>query len=145
MNKPRGRPFEQGNSFGRGRPKGSRNKEKSPGQRIFEQYAEPLVRKCIAQALQGDRSAMRLCMERISPAQREASIRMSLPKIETAKDVHRAAEKVTEAIRRGEITPTDGETIMRILESRSRVIERVDFESRLERLEREPERPDEGV
>jgi hypothetical protein len=28
MDKPRGRPFEPGNEFGRGRPKGSRNRPK---------------------------------------------------------------------------------------------------------------------
>ena len=74
-------------------------------------------------------------MERISPARREAYIRISLPSIKTVQDLDQAAEKVTQALRRGEITPSDGATMMNILESRSRVIERVEFESRLEKLE----------
>ena len=136
MNKPRGQPFPPGNTLGLGRPKGSRNKTK-PGQDLFllDEYAPHLVRKCIAEAMQGDRSAMRLCMERISPARRGACIRMNLPPIKTAEDVNKAAEKVTQAIRRGDLTPTEGGIMMNILESRSRVIERVQLESRLEKLE----------
>ena len=123
MNRLRGRPFEPGNTAGPGRPKGSRNKTKSPGQQLFDDYAEPVTRKCIFLALQGDRNAMRLSIERISPARRDAYIRLSLPKIETAQDVDRAAEQVTQAIKRGKITPEQGATMMNILAMRSRVIE----------------------
>ena len=66
------------------------------------------MRKCIALAMQGHLSAMRLCMERISPARRSACITMSLPPIRTAGDVDKAAEKVTQALRRGELTPAEG-------------------------------------
>jgi hypothetical protein len=86
--------------------------------------------------MQGDRNAMRICMERIIPARADACIRMSLPPIQTARDVNKAAEKVTQAIRRGKITPAEGGKVMNILESRSRIIEKADFESRLEKLEK---------
>jgi hypothetical protein len=49
--------------------------------------------------------------------------------------VDKAAENVTQAIRRGNLTPAEGSIMMNILESRSRVIERVQLESRLENLE----------
>src|SRR2546423_15653328 len=101
MSKVRGRPFEPGNTLGRGRPKGSRNHAKSPGEDLLEEYAPHLVRKCIALAMQGDRSAMRICMERISPARQDACIRMSLPPIRKAEDVNKAVEEVTRGIRRG--------------------------------------------
>jgi hypothetical protein len=39
-----------------------------------------------------------------------------------------AAEKVTQGIVRGKITPTDGEKVMNVLEIRSRFIEKGDFE-----------------
>jgi hypothetical protein len=74
-------------------------------------------------------------MERISPARRGAIVTMSLPLIRTAGDVDKAAENVTQAIRRGNLTPAEGGIMMNILESRSRVIERVQTESRLEKLE----------
>lgn len=133
--KVRGRPFEPGNKLGQGRPKGSRNQSKSPGQELLDEYAPHLIRKCIAEAMQGSASAMRICMERISPARRGASVPMDLPTIQTAADVDKAAEKVTQAIRRGKITPAEGAIMINILEGRSRVIERVQLEKRIETME----------
>jgi hypothetical protein len=136
MDKPRGRPFEPGNTLGRGRPKGSRNHEKSQEQRILDEFAPHVIRKCVALALKGDRTAMRLCMDRISAPRRDALIKMKFSPIRKAGDIDQAAEKVTAAIRHGELTPSEGETLMNILESRLRVIERADLEPRLEKLER---------
>jgi DNA replicative helicase MCM subunit Mcm2 (Cdc46/Mcm family) len=80
---------------------------------------------------------MRLCMDRISPACRDAYIRMSLPPMRTAQDIDKAAEKVTQAIRRGAVTPADGETMMNIFEMRSRIIETAQLENRIEKLEQD--------
>jgi hypothetical protein len=121
--------------MGKGRPKGSRNKPKAPVQALLDEYAIPLTGKCISLAMQGDRSALRMCMERVSPPRLGASIRMSLPAIKTTGDIDNAAEKVTQAVRRGNITPAEGGIMMNLLESRSRVIERAQTESRLEQLE----------
>ena len=49
--------------------------------------------------------------------------------------MEKAADKVTQAIRRGKITPLEAGKMMSILESRSRILENVQFESRLEKLE----------
>jgi len=144
MDKPRGRPFQPGNKYGRGRPKQSRNKEKSEEQRILAEYAPHLTRKCIALAMKGDRTALRLCMDRISVPRRDSYIQMNLPPIKSARDIDRAAEKVTEAIRRGALTPSEAETMMKLLEARSRVIERADLEQRLENLERAVSDTDNG-
>jgi len=130
----RGRPFEPGNKLGQGRPKGSRNKTKQ-GQDLWDEYRPHLIGKCITEAMQGVPSAMRLCMERSSPARRGACIRINLPAIKTAADVEKAAEKVMQATRRGLLTPGEGYTWMNILESRSRVIEKVQWESRIESME----------
>jgi len=63
----RGRPFEAGNKFGRGRPRGSRNKTTVLAQELLESHAEPVVRKALMMAIQGDTAAMKLCMDRILP------------------------------------------------------------------------------
>jgi hypothetical protein len=78
------------------------------------------MRKCVGLAMQGDPSAMRICMARISPARLDAFIRMSLPPIKKAGDLDEAAEKVTQALGRGKITPTEGGKVMSILVGRSR-------------------------
>jgi len=150
MDKPRGRPFQPGNKFGRGRPKGSQNKAKSEDQRILAEFAPHVIRKCISLAIKGDRTALRLCMERISVPRRGSPIQMNLPSTRTARDIDRAAEMVTEGVRRGTLTLSEAETMMKLLEARSRVTERADFEQRLENLERavrdtdNGERSDEG-
>jgi len=137
MSEPRGRPFAVGNSLGRGRPKGSRNKPNSPGQDLLDTWAEALTRKCISMAGQGNVVALRLCMERISPARRDDSIRISLPKIRKPQDIDKAADKVTQAVARGKITPASGEKVMNILDIRSGFFEPVDAELRLAKLEDE--------
>jgi hypothetical protein len=131
MDKPRGRPFPPGNVFGRGRPKGSRNREKSPIQHLLDEFAPHIMRKCMAQAMEGSASAMRLCVERIFPSRRGALIQLNLPPIRTVEDVGRAAEKVTQAIRRGKLTPAEGNEMMNHLEGRSRIIEGAKFETQL--------------
>jgi hypothetical protein len=135
VKKPRGRPFEPGNTFGQGRPPGSRNRETAPEKQIFQEYKPHLVRKLIARALEGDVPALRICMDRIMPAPRDACVPIKLPKIKSAGDVATAAEKVTRNIGKGVLSPAEGETIMNILESQSRVIESAGTEKRVETLE----------
>lgn len=137
MSRPRGRPFEPGNKFGRGRPKGSRNRSKAPGQALLEQHEEAVARKCILRALEGDVRALRLCMERISPARRDSYVRMNLPSIATLGDVEQANEKVVKAVGAGKITPTQGQIVSGILDSRRRVIETVELQQRIEKLEQD--------
>ncbi len=140
MKNERGKPFAPGNRIGRGRPKGSPNKAKppdNPGTALLEESREALIRKCIAMAKQGDLAAMRICLDQVSPARRRQCVSIDLPrKMRTAEDVNQAADRVTQAIRRGNITPAEGYTMMKVLESRSRVMANVDLEKRLEKLEK---------
>jgi hypothetical protein len=85
--------------------------------------------------LQGDPTAMRICMACIGPARFEPVIRMSMPTIKTAGDVDKAAEKVTQALGRGKITPTEGGKVMNILASRSKIIETAQLDGRVAKLE----------
>jgi len=135
MNKPRGRPFEPGNSFGRGRPRGSRNKATLEAERLLEQYSAPLVRKCITQALQGDAQAMRLCMDRLVPVRRDRPVRMKLPKVATAADVLQAQQAVVRAVSSGDIAPPAAESVMRVLDDVRRGIETHELETRIDQLE----------
>lgn len=135
MKPPPGRPFAPGNQFGQGRPKGSRNKGQSAEQELLEQHAVNITKRCIAEALKGEKTALRLCMERLLPARRANYIRMSLPAIDTLQDLERAAEKVLQGIGRGKMRLEEGEPLMRMLESRSRLIATAELEQRLEKLE----------
>lgn len=88
-------------------------------------------------AMEGNPQALRICMERIFPAPHDAAVRISLPRIKLAGDVVNAAEKVTQGIGNGAISPSEGEKMMNALESHSRIIDNAITESRLEKLEQD--------
>jgi hypothetical protein len=135
MSEPRGRPFAAGNTVGRGRPKGSLNKSVAPAWDLLIKYQTHLMTRAIDNAMKGDKSAMRLCLERIIPARPDPSIRLSLSKIKTVRDLTRGGEVLMKAIGRGEITPTDGERMMNIFQGQCRIVREGDWEDRLVRQE----------
>jgi hypothetical protein len=134
MTKARGRPFSGGNHFGRGRPKGSKNLQRV-WMELLEGHGEALMKKCMLDALQGDKLSMRLCIERLLAPRREGSVQLALPRMKTLADVDLAHERVLRAIQSGSITPAEGETVTNVLESRRKVIETVDLQTRVEKLE----------
>jgi len=135
MSELRGRPFQPGNTFGRGRPKGSRNQTTKKMKELLEKYSESILQKCMSMALKGDRVALKLCVERLFPARPDGYIQMPLPRTQTLQDVADGNQLVLQAIARGRITPADGEALSRILEDRRRVLESVEWEARIEALE----------
>jgi len=137
MNKPRGRPFQPGNTYGRGRPKGSRNRSKTPGQDLLDKYEPQLFAKCISLAMQGEIRALLKCLDGLSPRQRGARIRVPLLPIRTSQDVDLSAETIMQAVSRGKLTPSEGQALMQILESRAQILRDVDLLQRVERMEQE--------
>ena len=127
----RGRPFEPGNRAGRGRPKGSRNKMNQLLQEILDQNSEMILRKCILLAMRGERLPLRLVFERILLARRDCPVQLDLPPTKDMAGVDAAHQVVLQAIAAGQITPSEGETLSRILEGRRRMIELSKFESRI--------------
>jgi hypothetical protein len=105
-------------------------------QDLLDGHGEALMKKCMLDALQGDKPSMRLCMERLVAPRRDGSVQLSLPRIKTLADVDLAHERVLRAIQSGSITPAEGETVTNVLESRRKVIETVDLQTRVEKLEK---------
>jgi hypothetical protein len=127
--------FQPGNKFGRGRPKGSRNKSTSAAQRLLEENGEPIMRQCIVSALRGDKSARRLCMERLVPVRREPLVKLKLRTITTATDVADAINEVLHAIGRGKLAPAEGQDIVSIVGERRKAIDTEEHEARLQAVE----------
>jgi hypothetical protein len=136
MNGSRGRPFEPGNKMGRGRPKGSRNKRTAKAQEILDQYSEPLMKKCVAKALEGDVRALSLCLERILPSPREPGVRLKIPKLTKIEDIDVALEKVVDAIANGHMSPSEGEKFHALLQNHRGNIESRAFGARITELEK---------
>jgi len=130
----RGRPFAMGRSGNpAGRRPGSRNKATLAAAALLAGEAEELTRKAVEMALDGDPTAMRLCMERVLPPCRERTVNFSLPAIggtrigeasgPSAPDVARAMDAVTAALAQGEITPGEAEKIAGVVDTFVRAIE----------------------
>ena len=131
----RGRPFQPGNKYGRGRPRGSRNKVARVCQNTLDSHAESLTKKCLVLAFQGNPTAMRLCMERLMPARRQRTLTFKLQPLKTIGDVAAASEAVVSGVARGQLTPAEGQAFSGMLEDRRRVIETQDQEPRIRALE----------
>jgi hypothetical protein len=134
--KQRGRPFRKGQSGNpAGKPKGTRHRATMAVQALLEGEAEALTRKCIELAKEGDNTALRLCMERLAPAAKSRPIQLSMPAIETAADILRAHAATIRAMAEGEITPDEASVIAGVLEAKRKVIETVQLEERVAKLE----------
>jgi hypothetical protein len=123
--------------MGRGRPQGSRNKKSSAVDGLLAEHADSIVRKCMVMALQGDRTGMRLCMERLSAPLREPHVRLKTRTAQTVEDVKQVLASTIAAVAGGRITPSQGELITRILEVHRRGIESADLKARRAKLETE--------
>ena len=132
--------FKPGNTFGKGRPAGSRNKATIALQTILEGEGEELTRTAVEMALNGSEAAMRLCMERLLPVKRDRTVRFKVPSIEDASGVDEAIGTTLQAVANGNLTPSEGEMISRLLEARRRSIETVELEVRLRMIEENYER-----
>jgi hypothetical protein len=97
--------------------------------------AEGLTRKAVQMALDGDMTALRLCLERISPPRKDAPITVALPKVETARDAAAAAGAVVEALASGELTPAKATPVMALVDAFRRTLETAELEARVAAFE----------
>jgi hypothetical protein len=130
----RGRPFEAGNKFGKGRASGSRNK-RSVFQEALDNDGMQIIRAIKRLALKSDPTAMRLCMERLLPISKAWNSCFPLPSAETAESLTQAISAVMSAVAEGHLSAQEGESMAKIIESQRRSIETVDFDARLKVLE----------
>ena len=88
--------FTSGNS---GRPKDVRNKRTLAIESLLEGQAEALTLTAIStKALDGDSMALKLCMERITPAPKDNPVSFALPQMNNALDASQAAGSVLTAV-----------------------------------------------
>lgn len=118
-----------------GKPRGARHKATRAVEALLEGEAEALTAKAVEKAMEGDTTALRLCLERIAPARKDAPVQFDLPRMETAEDAAGAAQAVLSAVSGGDITPLEGASVMGLIETFRRTLELTDIEARLKRLE----------
>lgn len=118
-----------------GRPPGARHKATRAALALLEGEAEGLTRKAVEIALEGDTTALRLCLERIVPAKKDAPVTFDLPPMQSAADAAKAAGAVLDAVALGDLTPIEGAHVMALVETYRRTLETTELEARVAALE----------
>ena len=129
----RGRPFAIGNP---GRPAGSLNKTTIAVQSLLDGEAEALTRKAVELALSGNIAALKLCLERICPPQRERPLAVELPIIGSAAELPHLTSAILAAVGRGELESTQASALAALAATHGKVLELSELEKRIAALER---------
>ena len=97
----RGRPFELGNKFGKGRPLGSHNKINDAARKLLDEHGVALIRRCIAAAHRGDMKALHILIDRLLP-RKLPTPRLKLSSgFETSQHIGKAYNEIMHAIANG--------------------------------------------
>lgn len=128
-----GGKFRPGNP---GKPRGARHKATLAALELLDGEAEALSRKAVELALEGDTTALRLCLERIAPPRKDGPIAFPLPRIATAADAAQAMAEIIGAVSAGALTPAEGSAVAGLVEGFRKTLETEDLARRLEALEK---------
>jgi Family of unknown function (DUF5681) len=132
---PKGR-FVKGQSGNpNGRPVGARNKATETAELLLDGETEALTRMAIELALDGNPTALKLCLERIIPPRRDRAVNLGLAPVRGAADLGSTMAAITNAAGQGAITPGEAAEVARVVEIFLRAVETSDFERRLKQLE----------
>jgi hypothetical protein len=132
----RGKPFQLGNTLGKGRPPGTRNKRTifqetlgSHGVEIINQV------KLLALRPNPDIRALRLCVERLVPIPKPPNSRFRLPPMRAPADLLKAFSALERAVASGQTSAQDGLAVAEIIERHRRAYETGEIDQRLRALE----------
>lgn len=118
-----------------GKPKGTRHKATRAALAILEGEAEALTRRAVELALDGDRTALRLVLERVLPPRRDAPVVVHLPIMKSAADASLTSAAVLEAAAAGELTLAEATAFMALVEAARRAFEASETSARRAALE----------
>ncbi len=128
--------FQKGQSGNpKGKEKGTKNRATIIAEKLFEGELHNICRKLIEEALNGNMQAIKLVLDRVLPPKRDRAIDIKLPKLETPEDAVKAISTIVDALGRGNITPTEGEAISRVVDAFVKSIETYDIQKRISLLE----------
>ena len=132
-----GGQFQKGQSGNpAGRRKGVQNKL---SRKIIERIADnrdALLDVLVAKALDGDMAAMKLCIERLCPPQKEFPLpAMTLPEMEGAEDLPRATAALLKAAASGGVTPSALAAMTAVVKAHVEAVQTADLAERIRMLE----------
>src|ERR1043166_5051958 len=128
-------PGQSGNPAGR--PPGSRNKKSIALEEAFEEHAEEILKEVVGRAKEGEKAAMRLCMERMLAPKRERPVAIDLPVIETPADARKALAVVTAELAEGGLTITEATRLVGLIQRMLRLAGDIEKRETADREEQE--------
>jgi hypothetical protein len=120
-----------------GRPRGVLNHATVLAQELLAARVESIAGKLIELAEGGDMRAIRVCMDRLVPANKHQPIAVELPPIEKPADSVAAAAAIAAAVAAGELTATEAAQLAKVVDVYVRALDSKGFDERLGKLEKE--------
>ena len=127
--------FVKGNPGGPGRAQGSRNKATLLAQSQMAEKLPEVIDRLLANALDGDTTAIKVVIERLVPIAKDAPIKVHLPAIAGADDLPLASQAIVDAVADGVITPNESLLMSRLLANHIKLLEVSDIDKRIRALE----------
>jgi len=125
------KPGVSGNPAGRSKNSGKIAKLRA----LLDPHAEDLVEKVKSMALEGDTTALRLCLERLVPPIKIKDEPVSVTGLDGNKGLVEQGQAVIDALASSEITPSEAATLMQTVASQARILEVDELERRITALE----------
>lgn len=119
-----------------GRPQGTRNNATVLAERLLEDQTREICAAVVAEARTGNMQAAKIVLDRILPTKKDRPIRIDLPEMNSSTDLANSMSCVINAVGSGQISPSEGEAIARIIDIHAKTLELNEFEQRLSALER---------
>ena len=128
-------PFQKRNQFGRGRPKGSRNKLLALLDKRRDKALPKAMEHAATLAEGGDWPAIHFLLTHGYPAQRDRPVEVEVEPLEKPADVVKAGELILTAMLAGRITPQEAAAVLANVTSHRNNIQFNVHEVRLKEIE----------
>lgn len=119
----------------KGKVKGTKNKATLAAESLLNGELENISRRLIHEALLGNMQAIKMVLDRILPARRDRVVMLNVPTLKTSADAVLSMALITDAVMRGDVSPSEGEALSKIIDIYVKTIEAHDHEKRLTLLE----------
>lgn len=102
---------------------------------LLEPHAEDLVGKAKDLAMEGDTTALRLCLERLVPPIKIKDEPVQIEGLEGSQTLVEQGQAIINALATGQLTPSEAATLMQSVATQARIIEVEELDRRLSVLE----------
>jgi len=127
--------FKKGESGNpNGRPKGSGRTGKLV--KLLEPHVPDLIEKAKELALEGDTTALRLCLERLYPAIKAKDETVEIAELDAESSLVEQGQAIINALSDGTLSTTQASSAMQSISAQARIIEVDELEKRVNQLEK---------